>query len=80
MGYWRKVNEARHKNKSDRRKKYKYNGSRGAAYSQCGSKTGYPSHRYAKRVADDIMSKRGDILRVYHCVLCKLYHLTKHSD
>lgn len=75
MGYHRKVKESIHKR--HRLKKSPPLGQRGANYSQCLKKTPYSSLRHAERVAENVKLKRDDILRVYLCPKCEMYHLTK---
>lgn len=42
----------------------------------CASKKAYPSEKFAKQVARDVLKKRDTPLRVYQCPSCALYHLT----
>ena len=43
----------------------------------CFAKKSYPSEKFAKQVARDVLKKRGTALRAYQCPACALFHLTQ---
>ena len=45
-------------------------------YRQCFKKSSYKTEDRAKLYAEKAMEKTGQTLRVYHCNICKEYHLT----
>ena len=50
----------------------------GKVWSQCKKKTAYSTYRMAIRAANNALTVRGAIVRVYQCPHCNKYHLSKH--